>query len=97
MKSKLNNLLFFVLAAYVFMAVVYVFTPTTTGQSDRGQCQQQCTQEYQRCRNTANANQNSCKQAFDACRARCRTGTNTNTNTNTNMNGNTNTNTNNGH
>lgn len=91
MKTKVNNLLLFFFAAYLFVAVIYIFAPVTSGQDARGQCQQRCTEQYQACRRAANSNQSTCKQAFDACRDACRTGSNTNDNTNTNQNGNTNT------
>ena len=70
-------------------AVMFIPAPATGGQSQRGQCQQDCTRTYQDCRRAANANQAACQQAFDACREACR-----NKNTNGNTNGNTNTNTN---
>ena len=53
-------------------AVLLVFSPATTvGQSDRGQCEQQCTSAYQQCRREANANQDNCQQTMRACRDAC--------------------------
>ncbi len=92
MKGKLRNFLFFVFAAYIFAGVVYFSTSAIVGQSDRGLCQQQCIQEHQQCRSTANSNKDKCKQTFDACRDACKTGSNSNGNGN----GNTNTNNNSG-
>ena len=90
MRNKVNSLLLFLFAAYLFVAVIYIFAPTTSGQIERGQCQQRCTEQYQACRRAANSNQNTCKQTFDACRDACKTGTNQNGNTNTNTNQNSN-------
>ncbi len=49
----------------------FTLAPATGGQSQRGQCQQECERRHQECRRAANANTDACKQAFDACRARC--------------------------
>src|SRR5215210_3314750 len=97
-----KNLTYFSLAVLASaLTAIFLFPPAATvGQSERGQCQQNCTRQYQQCRGAANANQDTCKQAFDACRALCRDDTNVNANgnvngnTNTNTNGNTNINTN---
>jgi membrane-associated HD superfamily phosphohydrolase len=78
-------------------AVMFVAPQATGTQSQRGECQQNCTRQYQDCRRATNANEAACKQAFDACREACkdlRGNQNANTNVNTNTNGNTNTNTN---
>ena len=48
-------------------------TPETTpSPSQRGECEQKCTETYQACRRAPNANQASCKTAFDSCRAACK-------------------------
>jgi hypothetical protein len=88
MKRQLTYLLLPVLA--LALAALFYLLPTTRGQSDRGQCQQDCTRQYQECRKAANANQDACKRTFDACREACK---NANTNTNGNINGNMNTST----
>ena len=92
-------------AAALLSALTLFVTPGSQGQSQRGECQKNCTDQYQQCRKAANANTAACKQAFDACKDACRAGntngnvngntnTNTNGNTNGNVNGNTNSNTN---
>lgn len=45
---------------------------TTPGPSQRGECEQKCTETYQACRGESNANQADCKRAFDSCRAACK-------------------------
>ena len=47
-------------------------TPDTPDPSQRGECQQKCTEAYATCRGAANANQADCKRAFDSCRAACK-------------------------
>lgn len=50
--------------------------PSPTGspgpESERGKCEQKCEQDYQACRKDTNANQATCKTAYDACRAGCK-------------------------
>ncbi len=38
----------------------YVLAPASSGQSQRGQCEQNCTQQQQACRSAANANRDEC-------------------------------------
>ncbi|HLL71625.1 MAG TPA: hypothetical protein VK363_09350, partial [Pyrinomonadaceae bacterium] len=65
--------------ASVALTGAFFYSTVSGGQSDRGQCQQTCTRQYQECRNAANANNDACRQAFDTCRAGCRDNTNGNT------------------
>jgi hypothetical protein len=44
----------------------------TPNPSERGECEQKCTETYQTCRGASNANQADCKRAFDSCRAACK-------------------------
>ncbi len=86
MEKRDANLLLTILA--LALGVAFVVAPRTEGQSQRGQCEQDCTRAYQDCRRATNANQAACQEAMRACRDRCRAG---NTNANGNTNGNSNT------
>jgi len=81
------NLLLTILA--LALGVAFIVAPRTAGQSQRGQCEQNCTRTYQDCRRAANANQAACQEAQRACRERCKDG-NTNGNPDRHTDGDTN-------
>ena len=54
------------------MALIGVTAGSPGQNSQRGECEQKCTQTYQACRGESNPNQADCKRAFDSCRAACK-------------------------
>ncbi len=38
------------------LAMIFIASPLISGQQERGECQKQCTEQFQACRRAANAN-----------------------------------------
>ncbi len=61
--------------ALALFAMVFFISPVISGQQDnRGQCQKECTEQFQACKRAANANKEQCKQAFKDCKDACKKG-----------------------
>jgi hypothetical protein len=73
---------FRLLVAIVFASIVALFVFASIGArgaqnknnnaSPRGECEQQCTQQYQECRKGPNANQARCQDELKSCRLACK-------------------------
>jgi hypothetical protein len=62
--------------AVVFISIIAVFVFASMGvlgqQSQRGECEQQCTEAYKECRKGPNANQAKCQDALKSCKLACK-------------------------